>query len=235
MRWTDPSRGRLRVLSGGPLTPEVAQDHLATTHYDSVGVLNELTGDAVAAADPDARDVASVNLPQDRDAGNTQALSGERGADPLINGGLEGFRHQLCPFGSFGKLLIFRSDLTDDRFCRYRRTYRERACQDRSGGEPVPFVGTERQTEVSPISEQVRGDLWERVADGLRAKIRDGILQAGDTLPAEDALAAQYEVHRTTVRRALTELTHEGLITEGQGRRGRRVRSYEPIIWRLSL
>ena len=88
---------------------------------------------------------------------------------------------------------------------------------------------------MSTISEQVRGDLWERVATGLRTDISDGILQADDTLPSENALAEQYEVHRTTVRRALTELTHEGLITEGQGRRGRRVRGYKPIIWRLSL
>ena len=88
---------------------------------------------------------------------------------------------------------------------------------------------------MSTITEQVQGAVWERVADALRAEIESGALKTGDTLPAESDLVGRHKVARTTVRRALAELTREGRITEGRGRLGRQVRGYKPIEWPLWL
>jgi GntR family phosphonate transport system transcriptional regulator len=48
-----------------------------------------------------------------------------------------------------------------------------------------------------------------------------GRYQPGDSLPAEAALAAEHDVTRTVIRRALDVLCHEGLIVCEQGRRAR--------------
>jgi GntR family transcriptional regulator len=73
--------------------------------------------------------------------------------------------------------------------------------------------------------------MWAGIADDLRGKINTGGYAPGETLPSEDALAATYGAHRTTVRKALEKLTQEGLLDRGQGRRGRRVRRHKPILF----
>lgn len=78
------------------------------------------------------------------------------------------------------------------------------------------------------ISDQ---PLWEDVADGLRTLIDSGKYSAGEVLPSETELAAEYDVSRDTVRRALGRLTEQGLITPGRGRRGRRVRTSNPLTF----
>jgi GntR family transcriptional regulator len=88
---------------------------------------------------------------------------------------------------------------------------------------------------VSTISEQVQGRNWERVADGVRDAIISKALEPGGKLKSEAALQAEFGVSRNTVRHALSELTSEGLITEGAGRLGRNVRDYHPIEWHLWL
>lgn len=75
--------------------------------------------------------------------------------------------------------------------------------------------------------------LYEQVADDVRRAIADGGLQPEEQLPSEDELADQYGVSRQTVRRALHELTAEGLLASGRGR-GRVVRAYQPLQWHLS-
>ena len=87
---------------------------------------------------------------------------------------------------------------------------------------------TALRQEASPVTEQ---PLWTGIADDLRRKIDEGEYGPGDTLPTEDDLAATYEVHRTTVRKALEKLTQEGLLDRGQGRRGRKVRKHKPILF----
>lgn len=54
--------------------------------------------------------------------------------------------------------------------------------------------------------------IYSRIASGLRSDIRDGKLPAGARLPSADALSRRYSVNKGTVRRALAELTAEGLI-----------------------
>jgi DNA-binding GntR family transcriptional regulator len=75
--------------------------------------------------------------------------------------------------------------------------------------------------------------LTETVADDLRTKIYAGELEPGERLPSEPELMAAYQVSRTTVRRALLQLIHEGLVQSQQGV-GYRVRSTAPLVWEAS-
>ena len=56
---------------------------------------------------------------------------------------------------------------------------------------------------------------YQKVAEALRSGIRDGIYQK--TLPTEQALCAQFQVSRQTVRQALSLLESERLIDRRQG------------------
>ena len=85
---------------------------------------------------------------------------------------------------------------------------------------------------MSTISDQ---PLWEDVADGLRASIASGSYKPGETLPSEKELAGQYEVSRDTVRRALSRLTQQGLLTPGRGRLGRQVRARRKLTYYADL
>jgi GntR family transcriptional regulator len=80
-------------------------------------------------------------------------------------------------------------------------------------------------------SEKTR---WEAVADELRQRIERGELAPGDQIPGEFDLAATHGVSRQTVRAALQQLQQEGLITEGMGRLGRKVRLRQPLWWNLT-
>ncbi|HEX2418020.1 MAG TPA: GntR family transcriptional regulator [Micromonosporaceae bacterium] len=75
--------------------------------------------------------------------------------------------------------------------------------------------------------------LYEQVADTLRRAITRGDLAPGDTIPSEAELRERHGVSRDTIRKALHQLTQEGLLTTGQGRT-RHVRSYAPLRWALS-
>lgn len=61
------------------------------------------------------------------------------------------------------------------------------------------------------------------VSTQLRQKIEDGSLLPGARLPSESQLERDFNVSRTTVRRALTELEADGLIASN-GLRGRFVK-----------
>ncbi|WP_372594817.1 GntR family transcriptional regulator [Actinotalea sp.] len=58
----------------------------------------------------------------------------------------------------------------------------------------------------------------EEVAAVLEEEIRTGRLGRGGRLPGEHALAAQFDVSRTTVRHALARLDREGLIATRPGK-----------------
>lgn len=59
--------------------------------------------------------------------------------------------------------------------------------------------------------------LSDRLASALHAQIDSGALAAGDRLPTEAALAAQYAVSRTVVREAVSRLRSMGLVHARQG------------------
>lgn len=56
------------------------------------------------------------------------------------------------------------------------------------------------------------------LADELRARIRSGEWSAGERLPTEAELGAQYEVSRSTVRQAVKALEGQGLVTSRHGK-----------------
>lgn len=66
-----------------------------------------------------------------------------------------------------------------------------------------------RSSTSVPLYRQVRAAVLDR--------IDSGVLQPGDRLPAEQALAQEIGAHRLTVRRALEELAREGVLHARQG------------------
>lgn len=58
---------------------------------------------------------------------------------------------------------------------------------------------------------------YKSIAAALRERIAGGELAPGSALPSESALCAQYGVARNTLRRALDQLTEEGLIAVRPG------------------
>ncbi|WP_344447561.1 winged helix-turn-helix domain-containing protein, partial [Kitasatospora nipponensis] len=75
--------------------------------------------------------------------------------------------------------------------------------------------------------------LHRQIADDLRQRILGGELQAGDPVPSENALMAEYGVAQGTARKALGALVAEGL-TEARRGSGTRVRGFRPILRRGS-
>lgn len=73
--------------------------------------------------------------------------------------------------------------------------------------------------------------LHSQVAADLRMSIEDGSLAAGMELPSEAQLQTRYGVSRVTVRRALSSLEQEGLVSARAGR-GRIVRGRRHMVYR---
>ncbi|MDQ0469344.1 phosphonate metabolism transcriptional regulator PhnF [Labrys wisconsinensis] len=60
--------------------------------------------------------------------------------------------------------------------------------------------------------------LWRRVQQDIEQQIRSGSLQPGAWLPSEGQLAASFDVHRHTVRRAIARLREKELVTVVHGK-----------------
>ncbi len=60
--------------------------------------------------------------------------------------------------------------------------------------------------------------LYYQLKEVLKQQIRAGHLAPHTAIPSEPELVAQYQVSRATVRQALTELVHEGLLYRQHGR-----------------
>ncbi len=60
-------------------------------------------------------------------------------------------------------------------------------------------------------------NLYEQVRDSLLSRITGGEFKAGDKLPTEELLCKEYGVSRITVRRAISELTAQMLISPRRG------------------
>jgi GntR family phosphonate transport system transcriptional regulator len=59
--------------------------------------------------------------------------------------------------------------------------------------------------------------LYEVARQGIRELIADGTYGPGDRLPSEIALAARFGIHRLTARRAIEELSREGVVVARKG------------------
>ncbi len=62
------------------------------------------------------------------------------------------------------------------------------------------------------IFVQMASVRWNEITESLRNLIQEGHLLAGDRLPSEKVLAAQWGVCRMTAHRAMSELEREGLV-----------------------
>ncbi|MET7731592.1 GntR family transcriptional regulator [Streptomyces sp. NPDC005402] len=72
-----------------------------------------------------------------------------------------------------------------------------------------------------------------QIADDIRQRILDGDLQAGDKLPTEADLMAEYGVSRIVIRNGVQALVSEGLVTTLRGK-GMFVREQKPVRKRIS-
>src|SRR2546428_9384407 len=60
--------------------------------------------------------------------------------------------------------------------------------------------------------------LYYQLKEVLKQQIRDGHLAPHTTIPSEPELVIRYQVSRATVRQALAELIHEGLLYRQRGK-----------------
>jgi GntR family transcriptional regulator, phosphonate transport system regulatory protein len=74
------------------------------------------------------------------------------------------------------------------------------------------------QSTIYPVDRQDGVALWRQIVGKLQADIASGGLRPGAQLPTEAALSAQFGVNRHTVRRALEELSRDGLVRVERGR-----------------
>ncbi len=68
------------------------------------------------------------------------------------------------------------------------------------------------------MTERRAAPRYMRIADALRARIRQSRRGGAERLPSEHALCRQFHVSRMTVRQALDVLRHEGLLSRQVGR-----------------
>ena len=69
-----------------------------------------------------------------------------------------------------------------------------------------------------PLSDNSLIPLYRQVMDSLSADIENGTYPVGARIPSETELSDIYGVSRITVRRAVTELSSEGILTKKQGK-----------------
>jgi len=69
-----------------------------------------------------------------------------------------------------------------------------------------------------PVDRQDGVALWRQIVGQLQTDIASGHRKPGTRLPTEAELSAQFGVNRHTVRRALEELSRDGLVRVEQGR-----------------
>ena len=87
---------------------------------------------------------------------------------------------------------------------------------------------------VGPDGVPERRDVYERLADELRASIESGEFGPGDRLPSTLDLMGRHGVANLTVRGAYRQLVEEGLV-ESVPKRGFYVRRPSQATWRLNV
>jgi GntR family transcriptional regulator len=77
------------------------------------------------------------------------------------------------------------------------------------------FTPTRKSTSIENVK---RHPLYYRVFNIIKKQIEDGVYKEGDLLPAEPLLEQQFNVSRTTIRKAIEMLEQQGLVIKKQGR-----------------
>lgn len=86
-------------------------------------------------------------------------------------------------------------------------------------------------TDVAMTDGAIQGRAAVEIADSVKAAIKRGTFQSGDSLPTIRTLAEELGVNRNTVASAYRQLSDEGII-EGRGRQGSRVAMQAPTASR---
>jgi DNA-binding GntR family transcriptional regulator len=71
---------------------------------------------------------------------------------------------------------------------------------------------------ASPTSPRARAFLYDSLAQAVRRRVADGIYAPGAAIPSEAELVREFGVSAITVRRAIRDLTVEGVVLGRQGR-----------------
>jgi len=72
--------------------------------------------------------------------------------------------------------------------------------------------------QTSPLQKTSERPLYKQLMLTLRNDITAGVYPAGERIPGEQTLCANYGVSRVTVRKALDEIVQEGLLVRRQGK-----------------
>ncbi len=72
--------------------------------------------------------------------------------------------------------------------------------------------------ETNTLNVDSASPLYRQLMQRLRSDIASGIYPTHSRIPSEQELCAAYQVSRVTVRKALAELTREGLLRRMQGK-----------------
>jgi GntR family transcriptional regulator, phosphonate transport system regulatory protein len=71
---------------------------------------------------------------------------------------------------------------------------------------------------IHPVDRQDGVALWRQIAARIQRDIASGVSRPGMRLPTEAELSVRFGVNRHTVRRALEELSRDGMVRVEQGR-----------------
>lgn len=97
-------------------------------------------------------------------------------------------------------------------------------------------IHTLKGNTISPSSQEVQGDrirsqhrmtTWQAIQSEVLSRIRSGYWQAGELIPTETELAAEFGCARATINRALTTLAASGLL-ERRRKVGTRIALHPP-------
>lgn len=88
----------------------------------------------------------------------------------------------------------------------------------RGQGSSAPLVRPGSKANGALIGGDSRLPLYHRLHDQLRDDIESGVLRPGDRIPTEAELSARFGVSRTTVKQAIQQLVHAGLVYRIQGK-----------------
>lgn len=75
-----------------------------------------------------------------------------------------------------------------------------------------------RDAMPAPMTREPGVALWRQIARTVETEIAEGVHAPGGRLPTEAQFSARFNVNRHTVRRALEELSRNGLVVIEQGR-----------------
>lgn len=82
----------------------------------------------------------------------------------------------------------------------------------------MPIAAPPVGTDLPSAARNDGVSLYARLAGSLRARIAQGEWNVGERLPAFDELSRTYGVAVNTVRKAVEQLCHEGVLQSGRGR-----------------